>query len=152
VSVLDAFFILALGTGLIAMLFGATGATLPKVISVIAIVLGLVAAASSTSIARFQVQRFFESRSHGATVSINGQRVENADEIVTALQSLSDLPAHHSHPVKTMTVEISDRTRLLLWLGRDSDNPREYWVYYPKHLITRNNEVGRIITPLFDAY
>jgi hypothetical protein len=152
VSVLDAFFILALATGLIAMLFGATGATLPKVIAVIAIIVGLVAAASSKSIAQFQVQRFLESQSRGATVSINGQRVQNGDEVLTALKSLSDLPAHHSHPVKKITVEISDGTRLVLWLGRDSDNPREYWVYYPKHLITRNNEVGRIITPLFDAY
>jgi hypothetical protein len=41
---------------------------------------------------------------------------------------------------------------LLLWVCRDSDNPREYWVYYPKYLITTYNEVGRLVTPIFDGY
>ena len=151
-SVLDAAFVLTLVTGLIALLFSATGSTLPKVIFGAAVIVGLLVAATSGSIAQFQVQQLLESASRGATVSINGQQVQNGDEVLTALRGFSDLPAHHSHTVKKITVEVSDRSHVLLWLGRDSDNPREYWVYYPKHLITRNNEIGRIITPLFDAY
>ena len=146
-SVLDAVFVLAIAIAVIAFFFLGTRWIIPKVIFGAAVIVGLLVAATSGSIAQFQVQQLLESASRGAAVSINGQQVKNGDEVLTALKGLSDLPAHHSHPV-----EVSGGSHVLLWLGRDSDNPREYWVYYPKHLITRNNEIGRVITPLFDAY
>jgi hypothetical protein len=152
VSLLDAVFVFALVTGLIALLFLGTRWIIPKVIFGAAVLVGLLVAESSKSIAQFQVQQLLESASRGAPVSINGQQVQNGDEVLIVLKGLRDLPAHHSHPVKRITVEVSEHGHLLLWLGRDSDDPREYWVYYPRHLITRNNEIGRIITPLFDAY
>ena len=37
-------------------------------------------------------------------------------------------------------------------LGRDSGYAQEYWVFYPKHRITSNNEIGRVTTPVFDEY
>ena len=151
-SVLDAVFVLSIATAVIAFFFLGTRWIIPKVIFGAAVIVGLLVAATSGSIAQFQVQQLLESASRGAAVSINGQEVPNGDEVLTALRGLSDLPAHHSHPVKKITVKVSDGSHVLLWLGRDSDNPREYWIYYPKHLITRNNEIGRIITPLFDAY
>jgi hypothetical protein len=150
VSVLDAVFVLSLVTAVVMLPFFHW--IVPKVIFGAAVIVGLLVAASSESIAQFQVQRLLDSAPRGAPVSINGQQVQNGDAVLTVLRGLRDLPAHHSHPVKKITVEVSNHGHLLLWLGRDSDNPREYWVYYPKHLITRNNEIGRIITPLFDAY
>lgn len=147
---LDAVFVLSIVTAVVMLPFFHW--FIPKVIFGAAAIVGLLVAASSESIAQFQVQQLLESASRGAPVSINGQQVQNGDEVLTVLRDLRDLPAHHSHPVKKIIVEVSDQGHLLLWLGRDSDNPREYWVYYPKHLITRNNEIGRIITPLFDAY
>jgi hypothetical protein len=84
--------------------------------------------------------------------SINGKAATKPEQILAALKTLDWLPAHHSSPTKTINVEISDHSRIVLRLARDSGNPREYWVYYPKYYITQWNEIGRIITPLFDEY
>jgi hypothetical protein len=88
-----------------------------------------------------------------AHVSINGVAVSNSKEIVSALRTLHWVQAHHSNPTERIAVEISDGSeRLLLFLARDSGNPREYWVYFPRHWITSNDEIGRIETPVFDIY
>jgi hypothetical protein len=61
--------------------------------------------------------------------------------------------AHHSHPTKRISVEVCAKSpRLLLSLGRDSDDTQEYWVFWPKYCVTTYNEIGRIRTPLFDSY
>jgi hypothetical protein len=83
---------------------------------------------------------------------VNQQKVKNPVEVIAALRELRDLPAHHSEPTHPIRLDIYDQSHLALSLARDSDNPREYWVFYPRHWITRNNEVGHIITPVFDAY
>jgi hypothetical protein len=151
-SVLDAVFVTAIIAAAITAPFLFMRWQTPKVIFVAAVVVGLVVAASSTSIAQFQVQQFLETQARSASVSINGHQVQNPEEVLTALRELRDFPAHHSSPTKRIAVDVSDHSQLVLWLARDSTNPREYWVFYPRHFITRSNEVGRIITPLFDAY
>jgi hypothetical protein len=83
-------------------------------------------------------------------VAINGKSMGNPDQVLTTLKSLHWIFPHHS--TRTIGVEISDQSHgLVLWLCRDSGDPREYWVFYPKYRITSHNEVGRIVTPLFDA-
>jgi hypothetical protein len=60
---------------------------------------------------------------------------------------------HHSNPTKRINVEISEGSHhIVLSLARDSSDPREYWVFYPKYYITRHNEIGRIVAPVFDSY
>jgi hypothetical protein len=86
-------------------------------------------------------------------VFINGTSVSNANDVLLTLKNLRWLPPHHSHPTKTIHVEIrQDSRHAVLSLARDSGNPQEYWVFYPKYYVTSRNEVGRIVTPLFDQY
>ncbi len=86
-------------------------------------------------------------------VPINATPVSQPNDVLLALKTLRWLAPHHSNPVKRINVEVSDGSRhILLSLARDSGNPREYWVYYPKYYITRYNEIGRIVTPVFDQY
>jgi hypothetical protein len=56
----------------------------------------------------------------------------------------------------TIRIEVDiqdDRGRkLVLELGRDSENLREYWVFSQSSEITRGNEIGRVTSSLFDRY
>jgi hypothetical protein len=81
------------------------------------------------------------------------ERRSDPEQISAILKTLNWLPTHHSSPTKRISVEIFDDPRhIVLSLARDSGNPREYWVFYPKYRITASNEIGRIVTPLFDGY
>ena len=151
-SVLDVVFVVSIFTAMVTSPLMLLRWPRSTAVFIVAVILGLLIGATSTSIARFEVLRFLERQSDNRIVSVNGHRVQNSAEIVNTVKNLTDLPAHHSHPIKRIAVDISDHSQITLWLGRDSDNPREYWVFYPKHFITRSNEIGRVITPLFDAY
>ena len=86
-------------------------------------------------------------------VFINGNSVPHANDVLLALKNLRWLPAHHSSPTKTIHVEMrKDSRHVVLSLARDSGNPQEYWVFYPRYYITGRNEIGRIVTPMFDQY
>jgi hypothetical protein len=92
----------------------------------------------------------FDERSQ---ISINATPAPNPKDILLALKALRPLSAHHSSPTKRINVHISEGShRIALSLARDSSDPREYWVFYPKYYITKNNEIGRIVTPVFDNY
>jgi hypothetical protein len=112
-----------------------------------------VAADTSEIIARDEVLSALNSLADSPNVTINGRPVANSREVLLALKALDQLPAHHSHPTKRINVEITDHAqRIRIVLARDSTNPREYWVFYPKYYVTKSNEIGRIKTPLFDEY
>ncbi len=85
-------------------------------------------------------------------VLVNGHEVSNSAEVLTTLRALRDLPAHHSSPGRRFSVDIRGPKPLFLVLGRDSGDPREYWIFCPTYMITRHNEIGRIKTSTFDAY
>jgi hypothetical protein len=87
-----------------------------------------------------------------STILINGREVSNPGETLDTLKQLHHVLAHHSSPTKTFSIDINGPKHLMLALSRDSGNPREYWVFYPKYWITRHNEIGRVITPVFDRY
>jgi hypothetical protein len=81
------------------------------------------------------------------SVSINGGQISNPAILVSALKNMCNTPAHHSHPTKNYQLTVNTmRGTLQLDLQKDSANPNEYWVYYPKFLTTQTNEVGRICT------
>jgi hypothetical protein len=86
-------------------------------------------------------------------VAINGNIVTNFEPILNALHSTASVPAHHSHPTAIIHVTITDKTGFLaLDLARDSDRPREYWLFYPGYRATQVNAIARIVSTAFDAY
>ncbi len=87
-----------------------------------------------------------------ASVHVNGREVSNRAEVLGTLQELRDLPAHHSSPTKRFSIDILGPSQVSLVFARDSSDPHEYWVFYPKYLITRSNPIGRLKTAIFDAY
>ena len=120
---------------------------------IIPVIVVLCASIFSESIARDEVLRRVNSLPEGCNVSVNGQTAQDPKAIISVLKSLHPVLPHHSEPTRTINVQICDYSRqITLMLARDSGNPREYWVFYPKHAITARNEVGRIITPIFDRY
>ena len=124
----------------------------------ICIVLGWLVSLTSTSIAELKAHEFLDSISDQCVVHINGQPVQNRDEILSALKQFANLPAHHSHPTRELDVNISDPPHhLRLSLGRDSDDPHEYWVFAPSPskltaTAALKTDIGHIKTSLFDAY
>lgn len=119
----------------------------------ISVGVGFVASATSQKVAHDLVIEELGSVRDNYQILVDGRQPGNARQILSALQTLQWLPAHHSNPTKRIILQISDDSRnLVLWLARDSGNPREYWVFYPKYRVTASNEIGRIITPIFDGY
>ena len=108
---------------------------------------------TSQDIGHDEVLHKLKSLKDDCSVSINGKTVLNSKEVISVLQTLDWLPAHHSSPTKRIKLEITDHApRLVLSLARDSGDPREYWVFGPKYRIMASNEIGRIRTPFFDTY
>ena len=87
-----------------------------------------------------------------STVLINGREVPNRAEVFSALKELRGRSPHHSSPTKAFTVEVRGPSHIILRVARDSGDRHEYWVFLPNYWITRYNEIGRLITPIFDAY
>jgi hypothetical protein len=84
-------------------------------------------------------------------VSVDGKPSSNPREALSAFKALRWIPKHHSEPTKPVRIEVSDRSRQFEFLiARDSRDPREYWVFYPKSFITKHNDVGQIVTSAFD--
>ena len=124
----------------------------------IPLLVGTLAAGLSTFVAQCEVAGFLASVSDHYTISVDGQVVQNRDQVLATLKEFTDLPAHHSHPTRELRVEISDPPRgMRLWLGRDSADPQEYWVFAPSpsKLAARaalKKDIGHVKTSLFDTY
>ncbi len=102
---------------------------------------------------RKETLRFLNSLSDNANVIINGKTVDNPSDVISNLKSLAKMQAHHSHPTQRIRIKVlSSDYSLTLELGRDSDMPSEYWVFYPGYRHSRLNEIGRINTTIFDKY
>lgn len=107
----------------------------------------------SKSIGRVEVMRTIHSLNNDSRILINGKPAENSAKILSVLKTIHWVFPHHSSPTRRIDIQICDQSRCLdLSLARDSGDPREYWVFYPKYYITTTNEVGRVITSVFDAY
>ena len=107
----------------------------------------------SKSIGHAEVMHAIHSLNNDARVLINGKPAENSGEILLVLKTLHWIFPHHSDPTRRIDIQIYDHSRhITLVLARDSGNPREYWVFYPKYYITTTNEIGRVVTTVFDAY
>jgi len=103
--------------------------------------------------ARNEFKKYLDKMSGDIAVRVNGELVANPKGVVSELKKVAPMVAHHSRTIKTIKVEILNTTyQLVLELGRDSDFPQEYWVFYPKHGWAFYDEIGRINTDLFDDY
>lgn len=112
-----------------------------------------VAANILSTYARHDAVNFIRSLSGNYVVYVDGRQIRDSEKLTSALQETTVYWAHHSHPTKRIQVEIRDDVReLRLELGRDSDRPQEYWVFYPQFGVTSNNEIGRITTSALDEY
>lgn len=98
---------------------------------------------------------FLENTEEAYLVSINGAIAKEKNEVLAMLHSMDNraFQAHHSHPTKHIKVTIESHGKILeLQLGRDSQLPQEYWVFYPKYGHTRVNEIARVTTSILDGY
>ena len=115
--------------------------------------IALIAGSIITTYARRDALNFIQSLSGNYTVYVNHQQARDSDKIISALKEITPYWAHHSHPTTRIRVDIRSDTRdLTLELGRDSDNPQEYWVFFPEHGVSSDTEIGRITTAAFDEY
>jgi len=104
--------------------------------------------------ARKEIQDYFDHLDPKTTsIQVNGNNVADSATMLKALHIPADIWAHHSHPVNRITILITAKDGpLMLRLGRDSQEPKEYWVFYPHYRYLEHNEVYRISTALFDQY
>jgi hypothetical protein len=130
------------------------------IVFIVSVAVGLAAGETSADIGYREVLTKLESVEFSSRVLINGKKVENADQVLAALKTLDWLPDHHSSPTKRINIEIANHApRLTLSLARDSSDPREYWVYYPRfycvfgqtRCLKAEHDIGRVKTSLFDA-
>jgi hypothetical protein len=88
-----------------------------------------------------------------AVVSINETTVADPAPILNALRSMALTSAHHLHTTNRLHVVIrTKKGNLSLDLGRDSDRPREYWVFYPGYRSIRENDIARFVSNALDTY
>jgi hypothetical protein len=86
-------------------------------------------------------------------VTVNGNPYDSANGLIADLRAMHDIMAHHSHPTRGYQLILkTSGGPLSLQLCRDSDNPHEYWVFYPEYYSTKSNEVGRVFTNALDGF
>jgi len=119
----------------------------------ITVFFGMLIVTASQDVARKSITQSLAQLNDSFQIEIDGTPVANKHNIISALQSLSWIPAHHSHPTKRILVEASNNEIYLrLALARDSSNSQEYWVFVPDYYVTSKNEIGRIVSSAFASY
>ena len=91
------------------------------------------------------------------SVKIDGREVAEPTEIVSALKTIAHVPAHHSSPAQPLLFKVEAHSESLeLFVGRDSQQPMEYWVFVPdkgnRAPRELGKEIGRITTAGFTSY
>lgn len=85
------------------------------------------------------------------SVTVDGTQISGGDALVDALRKMHGTIGHHSHPTRTYQVILrSSFGSLALDFGRDSQDPHEYWVFYPGFHSTTLNAVGHAFTDALD--
>lgn len=85
------------------------------------------------------------------SVTVNGKQFAPADGLIARIVAPRHPWGHHSHPAQTLRVRLTSAKGVLdLGLGRDSDDPHDYWLFYPRYSVTRYDEVGHVFTDRLD--
>ncbi len=103
--------------------------------------------------ARTQTSQFLNSMSPEYKVEVNGKELRDKKGFTDTVQNLYSTIGHHSHPTESLFIDVTDKKgHLKLLAAKDSDQPDEYWIFYPSFETLKRNEIGRIRTHLFDSY
>lgn len=109
-------------------------------------VIGFGTLAIITTRARNEVKTFLSGPM--AQVTLNGLQLDKVHslELITELQAIENIMAHHSHPVTKNEIILKSSTKdsLVLTLERDSEIDNEFWVFLRKYKSTKGEEIGRI--------
>ncbi len=104
-------------------------------------------------IALTEVRDFLSHSDSKIQISVNGVIVQDYGRYLPVLQDITRKASHRSHDTGKIEIVIRKGSdNMELFLGRDSQIPTEYWVFYPKYKHTTRNEIGRITTNVFDGY
>jgi hypothetical protein len=82
---------------------------------------------------------------------VDGRAFLNVRALAEQFQFLKHPPARPSQalaPFKAVIETAAGKIEFLL--GRDSENRRDYWVFYPRYTATRAHAIGLISTDLLD--
>jgi hypothetical protein len=86
------------------------------------------------------------------SVTVNGTLIDSNAPLVAALRKMHGASYHHSHGTTRYRVVLTTSFGLLpLDLDRDSEDPHEYWVFYPLFHITKLNDVAHAFTDALDG-
>jgi uncharacterized membrane protein (DUF485 family) len=84
-------------------------------------------------------------------VNVEGKPFYNSTLLIEDIRKMSEPMAHHSHPIHKFEILLkTSKGNLILFLGRDSQNPQEYWVFYPGFKGTKLNKIGTVFTAALD--
>lgn len=80
-----------------------------------------------------------------STITIGGLHPTEAEPLLRAIDEVTTIPAHHSHPESCVDVLVNNGSdSLALALGQDSQDPEEFWVFFPKYFFTSENNIGTV--------
>lgn len=78
-----------------------------------------------------------------ATIRIDGNEVEQVEEVLHAIQQVRSLTRWRSHITNGRKCEIIHKSdTLVLVIGQNVSRRDQYWVYYPKYRFAGRNSVG----------
>jgi hypothetical protein len=100
--------------------------------------------------ARREIMRVLARAPHSAY--IDGERVD-APALIAALSAMRYPATAHAQPLAPLKAAIATAAgQITLWLERDGDSPRDYWVFHPGLEATRAAALGLISTELLDRF
>lgn len=86
-------------------------------------------------------------------VLVNGNVVDSdySEKVIKELRKIRKFEPHHSSSKNAFEIRIISKKKTIdLSIEQDSDYKNEYWVYWDKYIVTKNNEIGRIRTDIFE--
>ena len=104
---------------------------------------------------RARVREVLTTASSPVAVVAEGVQVRDPAALLAALRDIKRPSPHHSSPSRCATVTLSSAPNTLrLRLCQDSQDPKEYWVFYTEFRFSAMNEIGRVFiaTPLWQAH
>jgi hypothetical protein len=123
------------------------------IVFVASIAIGMFLTQVVGSHARSKALTFLQSLPSPHTVLANGLPVKDDTKLLAALKRTHFVIGHHSHPEKMIRLKIEAAGSVMnLTLGRDSQDPNQYWVFFPDYRTSLMNEIGRIDTAALDSY
>jgi hypothetical protein len=102
-----------------------------------------------------RAQRFLKEELAANDIQIYacGQRLEGAEmiEVHNVLKAIGNIARHHSAPTYCGTIDVKTKDKTItLRIERDNNIKTEYWIYWDKYIVTKDNPVGYVRTTKLD--